>query len=106
MSLTCLMFQLVEDLNYFVALFEVDRPLAARIFNLSLLQATIRPCLKASTIIPIPKKTALWTRTEALTPVVMKSLKNWLPHISRPVCLPLLKHTSLLTGQAGLQIDR
>lgn len=105
MSLTCLMFQLVEDLNYFVALFEVDRPPAARIFNLSLLQATIRPCLKASAIIPIPKKTALWTRTVALTPVVMKSLEKLVTqHIK--ACLPPTLEAHQFANRANRSTDR
>ena len=50
------------------------------IFNLSLSQAIIPPCLKTSTIIPIPKKSAVDSlndyRPVALTPVVMKCFER------------------------------
>ncbi len=51
-----------------------------RIFNTSLLQATVPSCLKSSTIIPVPKKTASKDlnsyRPVALTPVVMKCFEK------------------------------
>ena len=50
------------------------------IFNLSLSQATIPPCLKSATIIPVPKKTAINClndyRPIALTSVVMKCFER------------------------------
>lgn len=51
-----------------------------KIFNLSLSQTTVPPCLKTSIIIPIPKKTAVDSpndyRPVALTPVVMKCFEG------------------------------
>lgn len=52
----------------------------ANLFNTSLLQATVPSCLKSSTIIPVPKKTASKDlssyRPVLLTPVVMKCFEK------------------------------
>ena len=62
-----------------------------RIFNQSLSQSIIPPCLKTSTIIPIPKKTAVDSpndyRPVALTPVVMKCFEKLISQHIR-ACLP------------------
>lgn len=51
-----------------------------RIFNLSLAQAAVPPCLKSLIIIPVPKKTSINSlndyRPVALTPVVMKRFEK------------------------------
>ncbi len=51
-----------------------------RIFNLSLAQAVIPPCLKSATIIPVPKKSPTTSpndyRPVALTPVIMKCFER------------------------------
>ncbi|KAK3567066.1 hypothetical protein QTP86_009261 [Hemibagrus guttatus] len=51
-----------------------------RIFNQSLSQSTVPPCLKSSTIIPLPKKPHISSlnnyRPVALTPVVMKCFEK------------------------------
>ncbi|KAK3514989.1 hypothetical protein QTP70_003260 [Hemibagrus guttatus] len=51
-----------------------------RIFNQSLSQSTVPPCLKSSTIIPLPKKPHISSLNEyrpvALTPVVMKCFEK------------------------------
>lgn len=61
------------------------------IFNLSLSLATVPPCLKTSTIIPIPKKAAVETpndyRPVALMPVVMKCFEKLVSQHIR-TCLP------------------
>ncbi|PWA21794.1 hypothetical protein CCH79_00018881 [Gambusia affinis] len=48
-----------------------------KIFNQSLSQATVPPCLKSSTIVPLPKKNNINTlndyRPVALTPIIMKT---------------------------------
>ena len=50
------------------------------IFNQSLSQCKIPPCLKSSTIIPLPKKTTVSSlndyRPVALTPVIMKCFEK------------------------------
>uniref|UniRef100_A0A3B5R0L5 Reverse transcriptase domain-containing protein n=1 Tax=Xiphophorus maculatus TaxID=8083 RepID=A0A3B5R0L5_XIPMA len=54
--------------------------LAGKIFNQSLSQATVPPCLKSSTIVPLPKRTNINTlndyRPVALTPIIMKCLER------------------------------
>lgn len=51
-----------------------------RIFNQSLTQSTVPPCLKSSTIVPLPKKPHISSlndyRPVALTPVVMKCFEK------------------------------
>uniref|UniRef100_A0A3P9IGT3 Reverse transcriptase domain-containing protein n=1 Tax=Oryzias latipes TaxID=8090 RepID=A0A3P9IGT3_ORYLA len=51
-----------------------------RIFNQSLAQSTVPPCLKSSIIVPLPKKTHITSlndyRPVALTPVVMKCFEK------------------------------
>ena len=55
-------------------------PTFTRIFNLSLAQAVIPPCLKSATIIPVPKKSPITSlndyRPVALTPVIMKCFER------------------------------
>ncbi len=50
------------------------------IFNLSLQQAVVPTCLKATTIVPVPKKQAVRYlndyRPIALTPIIMKCFKK------------------------------
>ncbi len=50
------------------------------IFNLSLQQAVVATCLKATTIVPVPKKQAVRYlndyRPIALTPIIMKCFKK------------------------------
>lgn len=62
-----------------------------KLFNLSLILATVPTCLKASTIIPIPKKTAIDSlndyRPIALTSVIMKCLERSVSQHTRD-CLP------------------
>ena len=62
-----------------------------RIFNISLKQATVPPCLKTATIVPVPKKASISSlndyRPVALTSVVMKCFERLvLPHLKS--CLP------------------
>ena len=62
-----------------------------RIFNESLSQSFIPPCLKSATIVPLPKKTTINSlndyRPVALTPVVMKCFEKLVRrHITS--CLP------------------
>ncbi|KAL0150985.1 hypothetical protein M9458_053712 [Cirrhinus mrigala] len=63
----------------------------ANLFNLSLTQASIPPCLKSSTIIPIPKKSAMDSlndyRPIALTPIIMKCFERLVLHHPK-TCLP------------------
>ena len=51
-----------------------------RIFNLSLAQAVIPPCLKSATVIPVPKKTPTTSLNDyhpaALTLVIMKCFET------------------------------
>ena len=69
-----------------------------RIFKQSLSQSTVPPCLKSSTIVPLPKKTNVTSlsdyRPVALTPVVMKCLKKWFGATSHHSFLQPLTHTS------------
>nr|XP_049595883.1 uncharacterized protein LOC125980593 [Syngnathus scovelli] len=55
-------------------------PTFTTIFNRSLALATVPPCLKTSTIIPVPKKSAISSlndyRPVALTPVIMKCFER------------------------------
>ncbi|KAI4903588.1 hypothetical protein NFI96_028513 [Prochilodus magdalenae] len=50
------------------------------IFNISLSSATVPTCLKATTIIPVPKKSSVFClndyRPVALTPIIMKCLER------------------------------
>ncbi len=50
------------------------------IFNLSLQQAVVPTCLKATTIVPVPKKQAVRYLNDyhpiALTPIIMKCFKK------------------------------
>lgn len=54
-----------------------------RIFNTSLKQATVPPCLKTGTIVPVPKKASISSlndyRPVALTSVVMKCFERLAP---------------------------
>ncbi|KAK3575095.1 hypothetical protein QTP86_020708 [Hemibagrus guttatus] len=58
------------------------------IFNQSLSQSTVPPCLKSSTIIPLPKKPHISSlndyRPVALTPVVMKCFEKHTTHHVTP----------------------
>nr|XP_043874450.1 uncharacterized protein LOC122764210 isoform X2 [Solea senegalensis]XP_043874509.1 uncharacterized protein LOC122764439 isoform X2 [Solea senegalensis] len=64
------------------------------IFNLSLAQAIIPPCLKTSTLIPVPKKTAAHSlndcRPVALTLVVMKCFERLVSQHIRACLSPTL----------------
>ena len=55
-------------------------PVFTKIFNQSLSQAIIPPCLKTSTIIPVPKKSTVSClndyRPVALTPIIMKCFEK------------------------------
>ncbi|KAI4889747.1 hypothetical protein NFI96_019341, partial [Prochilodus magdalenae] len=87
---------LPDALNHFYARFETQSGVAARkttppsddqltdvftdIFNISLSSATVPTCLKATTIIPVPKKSSVSClndyRPIALTPIIMKCLEG------------------------------
>ena len=64
------------------------------IFNLSLTQAIIPACLKSSTIIPVPKKSAPDTlndyRPVALTPIIMKCFERLVLHHIKAYLPPTL----------------
>ena len=64
------------------------------IFNLSLTQAIIPACLKSSTIIPVPKKSAPDTlndyRPVALTPIIMKCFERLVLHHIKAFLPPTL----------------
>lgn len=64
------------------------------IFNLSLSQAVVLPCLKSSTIIPVPKKTSIDSlkdyRPVALTPVITKCLERLVQHHIKALLPPSL----------------
>lgn len=54
-------------------------PIFTRIFNQSLAQAVIPPCLKSTSVIPVPKRSTVILndyRPVALTPVIMKCVET------------------------------
>ncbi len=59
------------------------------IFNLSLQQAVVPTCLKATTIVPVPKKQAVRClndyRPIALTPIIMKCFERLVLFTSKPI---------------------
>ena len=62
-----------------------------KIFNLSLTRATVPPCLKSATIIPVPKNSTINNLSDyrpiALTPVVAKCFERLMTHHIKE-CLP------------------
>ena len=62
-----------------------------KIFNLSLTHATVPPCLKSATIIPVPKNSTINNLSDyrpiALTPVVAKCFERLMTHHIKE-CLP------------------
>ena len=78
-----------------------------RIFNLSLTQATIPPCLKSAFINPVPKKPAPNCFSDygpiALTSVVMKCFERLILHHIMPASLLIWIHISLLIEQTDPQ---
>uniref|UniRef100_A0A8C5G818 Reverse transcriptase domain-containing protein n=2 Tax=Gouania willdenowi TaxID=441366 RepID=A0A8C5G818_GOUWI len=80
-------------------------PIFNRIFNLSLNQAVIPPCLKSATIIPVPKKSPPVSHNDyrpvALTPIVMKCFERLVLHHIKD-CLP----STLDTHQFAYRTNR
>ncbi len=81
------------------------------LFNLSLTQASIPSCLKSSTIIPIPKKSATDSlndyRPIALTQIIMKCFERLVLHHLK-TCLPpspsmIINLPTELTGRLRMQ---
>ncbi len=72
------------------------------IFNISLSQAVVPTCFKATTIIPVPKKSSPSCfndyRPVTLTPIIMKCFERLVMHHIKSVLPPSLDPSSLHIG--------